>query len=503
MKQVKINNFYKMTGNYKKVSVNDKENIHKKIINFVPSYSEIVSETLDAEVFSKATPQFPLVISKPLGTTMFSYGEMMASMVNGYTGFSPIAVTTGGKVYDGVNLLANMASIWSVNFNETADVSWLFDKIFVSSNNSDSIMYIPTSGGSSQGIVGFGTTGIEISKSMVPFLNGLYVSSGNTLHKINSGLIRETVASINNFSIRKLDNYNDQYLICIASTEQSAQSTGNEWYVLWHNGTSQTFSYKSSIKGQYLCSGKNGGTYYVFSVDGNDLVVSVIESFSLKEIGRMGGFTQIFPTLSTRGINYRNKLCFIENYAIFPVTYLGNKSLLKWNLSTGESSIIIQDSTNPTNTVFSFGSAGGSKFLINRVGESSMREIDFYTGSQSQTASYQSNLFSFQEERVKINRVDIVFDPTFPSVNHKLNFNLDYTDNLLSPNFANFNKVNLTSNTPSLDTTIKVHPTRVLIEDIGIIGTDFKISLDVINPNNWDLVIREIIIHYEEVSQLE
>jgi hypothetical protein len=503
-KQFNLKNFYKMTGGFVNVPIDQTDMLHKSIINFMPSYSLLNSETSDTNIYKKIDPSFPLVATKV--TSLMNFSSVPSAIIpSRAAGNSFLAIGSDGKYVDSSgSTLKDFASSYVTTFNETADIQTVFDKIFISCSNQDYVYYCNFDGTGANRTSGFSAYGSEIPKPMVVFLNGLYIiggTNGNTLYKIDSTLAKSTIATIQNHTIRHGVNYNDRYLVYFASLSQEAQPDGTDWYMLFHDGsTNGNFQYRTKINGQFVAHAQVGDLHYVFHEDGSNLVCSYINGYSLTEVSRVKNITKSYPTASNlTGVCYRNKATVVQDYVFIPTKYLGDSVLLSWNVKTGETALVHKNNSFYPRLVVSNTYSGTPVVQVFDGGSAIGSNIISPTGTVG-SFEYESNYLRFGD-RVKISRVDIVMDDTFPTTGDKITFTINYQDKLNSASFEQFAKTDIT--TGFSDSTVLIDSTRVIINDIGIVGTDFSFDLlGTVATASWDLVIREFIIYYEEVGQL-
>ena len=502
-KQIKLNNFYAMTGGWIVASADKKDLITKSIKNLIPQYALLQSETADSNIFEKVEPSFPLVITKTSSGLAFN-ATPTAIVPSRASNDGFICVTTDGKIKDQTgSTIVDFGNLYLETFNETADVQTYFDKIFTTASNQDYVYYSSFSGSGYGRISGFGAYGVEIPKTIVPFLNGVYItggSNGDTLYKVDSSLTKSTVATLTNNTMRYGVNYNDRYLVYFTSLSQSAQPDGTDWFMVFHDGsTNGLFQYRTKINGQFIGHTQVGDIHYVFHEDGSDLICSYINAYSLTEVARIKGCKHSYSSTTSTGLNYRNKVAYSQGYFILPVKHLSDSCVLLWNPKSGESSFIYKNNTDYPRLVVA--NTYQSKPVFNAfIGTNTIARSLISTSTAQGDFEYKTNYLQFGE-RVKISRIDIILDPTFPSTDDKITFNCSYVDKLESPNYLTYQKADIT--TGYSDTDVQIDATRVIINNIGIVGTEFAFTLSgVVATTSWDLVIREIIVSYEDISQL-
>ena len=501
-KQLRLNNFYSMTGGWIVTSSDKKDLITKSIKNLIPQYALLQSETADSNIFEKVEPSFPLVITKT--ESGITFGGTPAGVISSrLRNYGYISIGSNGVVSDNNSTIVNFATLYSTTFNETADIQTAFDKLFVTSSNQDYVYHTNYIGTVVNRISGFGSSGVEIPKNLTTFLNGVYVTggtNGDTLYKIDSSLTKSTVAQLAGSSMRYGVNYNDRYLVYFATLSQDAQPDGTDWFMVFHDGsTNGLFQYRTKINGQFIGHAQVGDIHYVFHEDGSELICSYINAYSLTEVARIKGCKHSYSSTTSTGLNYRNKVAYSQGYFILPVKHLSDSCVLLWNPKSGESSLIYKNNTDYPRVVLASTYESKPVFLSYN-GTSSGSKSLISTGTAQGDFEYKTNYLQFGE-RVKISRIDIILDPTFPSTDDKITFNCSYVDKLESPDYLTYQKADIT--TGYSDTDVQIDATRVIINNIGIVGTEFAFTLSgVVATTSWDLVIREIIVSYEDISQL-
>ena len=295
-------------------------------------------------------------------------------------------------------------------------------------------------------------------------------------------------------------NYNDRYLVYFATLSQDAQPDGTDWFMVFHDGsTNGLFQYRTKINGQFIGHAQVGDIHYVFHEDGSELICSYINAYSLTEVARIKGCKHSYSSTTSTGLNYRNKVAYSQGYFILPVKHLSDSCVLLWNPKSGESSLIYKNNTDYPRVVLASTYESKPVFLSYN-GTSSGSKVLYQLVQHKGDFEYKTNYLQFGE-RVKISRIDIILDPTFPSTDDKITFNCSYVDKLESPDYLTYQKADIT--TGYSDTDVQIDATRVIINNIGIVGTEFAFTLSgVVATTSWDLVIREIIVSYEDISQL-
>lgn len=493
-----------MTGGFITTSADSKSTVHKSIKNLIPQYALLQSETVDANVYQKTDPSFPMVITKT-SSGIQSGGVPTAVIPARGVNNSMYLVSSNGKVSDKAGTtIVDFANLYFATFDETTDVNIAFSKLFVGSSNNDYLFYSNTDGTGYGRTAGFGTSATEIPKSITAFLNGVYItggSNGDTLYKMDSSLVKSTIASIANYSLRYGVNYNDRYLVYFATISLSAQPDGTDWYMVFHDGsTNGLFQYRTKINGQFIGHSQVGDVHYVFHEDGSDLVCSYINAYSLTEVTRIKGCKHSYSSTAATGLNYRNKVAYSQGYFFIPVKHLTDSCILLWNVKSGESSLIYKNNSSYPRIVLARTSS--SRPIVECFNGTATTSTTLIESSGNALADFEylSNFLQFGE-RIKLSRIDIVFDTTFPTTNDKMTFAINYQDKLTSPNYTVFQKANIT--TGYSDTDVLVDTTRVILNNIGIVGTEFAFTLSgIVATTSWDLVIREIIVSYEDVGQL-
>lgn len=491
---------------------------HRLASGFMPSYTDLASESSDSNFRDKVNPPYPLVLSPALTTLATKTSKRIVAMVEKS---SPVITSSVSKV-------AYSTNEWDVFFDDPAEENFTTDPGSPSANDNVDIEIFQGSvitSFYSDGNLRFNAgatstawsshTGDDTSTSSIKlfrkFRNGLMVSDVSYIRELTSGFVLAAAASsfrlvVSNvvMTIKDFNNFADQYMVVFFENTLSTSSIvyGQTDWVLW-NGVDTNYEFKKTLRGKYRCSITRDNTIYAFTQLGTTVVCWQFTGNDFREFGRISNLI-----ISTELPNPKMRVSLEKDFFVLMATSPGNisaESPFYWNPQTGENFFLAEQTTDALGLMITQQSDGAYQRYISSVSgsaDSVLQKITLENSTRFSDGKYKSGIIPITDEkgnpaRGKIKRVILEYNDAPASVSDRINFTFNTKDETeqetLTTNTA------IIKDTTENSTNANVTDKRAIM-DFNPYATEFDISLttDFTTGSYW-LIIRRIVIEYDLV----
>lgn len=499
---------------------------HRFIEGFVPHYFTLAGESSDANFKQKLLPPYPLVLSPGVTST------------NNYTGAYPtVMIANEGAALANVILSTDLWHFYSEDSSQT-DLgipngtpatntgidAIIFNGKILTSHPANTRLYHGALNATPSWTASTGTaltaTAIHL---LEPFLDEAHVVDAST-HLGPRHIVRivapdySVSAGIDlggAWNILDNRNYNDRYAALFAYPSESVRVVKETTCFLWNGVSGSSWDYKVTLKGKYCTSVVTDGVLYAFTQLGQTLVCSRLNGSSFEEVARLRN------TVVSTALNIpKTRIATDGDFFIILASSSGNTtaaSPLYWKPETGESFYLEKaiatreyksvltaiDTSNSVVRYLSYQNSG-SVGIVYKVTLENTTKSDI-------GAEYKSNFIPIPIDKLihgdapmgrgKINRIDIEYSTKAPNVNNIMALTLTTKDDNVSETYETFTAT--VKSTTANSTNATVEEKRAIINNVGVLATEFALDLAVtVATTSWDLIIRRIVIDYTPVAHL-
>lgn len=523
MAKLVLSNFSKMTGGY--MPGVSPELHHRFIEGFVPHYFSLASEASDTNLKQKLLPPYPLVLSPTVTTTGFYAGHYPTVMIanEGAALTNVILSTDLWHFYSEDNAQTDLGIPSGTPATNAGIDAIIFNGKILTTHPFNTRLYHGALSATPSWAASTGTALTAVAVHFLePFLDEAHVVDASS-HLGPRHLVRIVAADFSvsagidlggAWNILDNRNYNDRYAALFAYPSESGRVVKETTCFLWNGVTGSSWDYKTTLKGKYCTSIVKDGVLYAFTQLGQTLVCSRLNGSSFEEVNRLKN-----TVVSTALGIPKTRIATDGDFFIILASSSGNttaESPLYWNPVTGESFYLEKaiatlayksvltaiDNNNSTVRYLSYQNSGAVGFLYKVTLENSTKA--------DMGAQYKSNFIPVPIDKIhgdapmgrgKINRIDIEYNTKAPNVNNIIALTLTTKDDNVSETYSTFTAT--VKSTTANSTRAAVEEKRAIINNVGVLATEFALDLAVtVATTSWDLIIRRIVIDYTPVAHL-
>lgn len=503
--KINIDNFIQPTFAY------NPKILHRLISGFNPDFNEFTTNVVDKKTIN---PPYPLILSAA-GTNIRQKTNVYPSIIIGNEGEALAnviyATVDDRKIFSDGDTETDLGyPSGSAMTGFTTDLIIFNGKIVVSHYSDTSLRRGDIS--ATPNWTSFGSLSQSLHK-MKRFQNRIHVlnaSAGaqqpnNEVKVVEEDWTVSTGINLGDFwDIKGIENYIDKYNLLFATIETSPRLVQSTTVFVWDGVIGNTHDYTINLEGAFRCSIVKNNIPYVFTRKNRKILCYSFNGFNFVKEGEL----QDIRVKEYTSINKSYIAVMGDYFVITAVLETSNsEGLLFWNIQTKNSFFI---PITGLVAVYSGKDTSGIEKLYystyTNPTTGTLAKLEFDETSKIGTAQYKTNIIPIpplkndEKGKAQIKKITVEWNTKPPSSSDIISLTLTSRDDEDTETDSTFTAT--MKNTTANSTNAVIETKRGIIMPSGVNPlTQFEISLDITNATgSWDLIIRRIIVEYDNVA---